>query len=171
MAQAPAAASLRTDQASENFELFPPSNLIADNSLPSAIVVTWDVPIQQDVSFQVQQNTTPDEVGAVDVPGGNTRGSVVIVKSEVPLYFRVRSISKDFRYSSWTIWVEGVPGDPVGQNYVQGWLAQERVVTEPRTTPDGMFTLIIGELDVQEGGVVDVAEGGNVYIVPETAFL
>jgi hypothetical protein len=157
-----------SDQAAANFELSPPSNFIADDGLPSSIVVTWDAPPQQDVTFELQQNTTPDEAGAVTPPGGITRGAMLIVQTDIPLYFRIRSISQDFRYSAWSDWQTSAPGPSAAP---QGWLAQERRVTSERTTPDGMFTLIIGALNIQPGGSVEVLGDGVIYTVPESEYL
>lgn len=92
------------------YELAPPSDLATSNAISGNIVVSWNVPPQQAVSFEVQQNETPVDAGAITIR--ITRGSMVIVGSEVPLYFRVRSISTDFHYSSWSAWTLGTPGTP-----------------------------------------------------------
>lgn len=156
-----------SDQLATALELSPPANFAADDSLPSCIVVTWDVPPQQNVTYQIQQNSSASDVGAIDAVGGFTRGSMLIIRSDDPLYFRIRAVSPDFHYSSWSSWVTSGPGDPIAADHATGWLAQERVVTTSRLTPANTFTLIIGELEITGDGDVEIETGGDVYVTAE----
>ena len=90
---------------SEDFALAPPSNLAA-NPIPEGIVVKWDDPVAQSVAFELQTNDSGVDLGATTYIV--TRSGLVIPSTEI-LYVRVRSISKDFRYSSWSDWVSATP--------------------------------------------------------------
>lgn len=96
------------DQSPPAFELSPPSNLVHDDSLPNCILLRWDCPPQQDITFQVQYNATATDVGASD---HYTRaGEAVIPTTDDPTWFRIRSITEGWRYSSWTDWGSESPG-------------------------------------------------------------
>lgn len=89
------------------FELSPPKNIHSLEVLPGCILLIWDAPIQQVVTFEVQQNTSAAEVGASIVL--TTRGSYAIIPSEVPLYFRIRCVSDNYQSSTWSSWLLAPP--------------------------------------------------------------
>lgn len=90
-----------------SMELAPPSGVEAHNYIPGTIIVEWNAPPQQAVAFEIQTNTTAVESGSSTQLV--TRGSYAIVETSVQLYARVRSISSDFEYSSWSPWVTATP--------------------------------------------------------------
>lgn len=91
------------------FELSPPNSPTSLEVIPGAILYSWDVPAQQPVVFEVQTNTDEIEAGATSVL--TTRGAYAIIPSDVHLYCRVRSVSTDFEYSSWSEWLLCEPGE------------------------------------------------------------
>lgn len=91
-----------------NFQLFPPNNLTLSGNLPNTILVSWDVPPQQDLTFAVQTNTSAIDSGATTV--GMTRGGQLMIHTTTPLYVRVRSVTSNFKYSAWSVWGLGTPG-------------------------------------------------------------
>lgn len=92
----------------QQFELAPPNNVRASDALPDNVLITWDTPPQQPVAFEVQYNTSASATGATS--DLTTRGAYAILESSVTLYARVRSVSPTFQYSSWSDWVNSVPG-------------------------------------------------------------
>lgn len=104
------------DQKEENLtyspELFPPINVRADDIVPGAITILWNVPVKSPISFEVQ--TSPDGLEATATTELITRGSYAIIPTDSPLYFRVRSINFNGQKSAWTAWVQAEPYDTAG---------------------------------------------------------
>lgn len=99
------------DQAPGSLELFAPNNIATSSALPACILVTWDVPPQLSVTFEVQRNSSAIESGATRV--ASTRGGLYIDTGGDPAYFRVRSVTSLWRVSGWSAWVSGIPGTAV----------------------------------------------------------
>lgn len=95
------------DQNPTAFELSPPSNLVSSSVLSGCVLLTWDCPPQQDITFQVQWNTSASDSGASN---RYTRGGQLIIEAAATTYFRLRSITIDWHYSSWTDWGNDDPG-------------------------------------------------------------
>lgn len=98
----------------EDFALAPPNNLAAV-ALPGAIIVQWDDPVAQVLAFEVQTNTSGVDAGATSFIV--TRG-MVSIPTPTALYARVRSVTTDFRYSSWSDWVHATP-DAFSTSYAE----------------------------------------------------
>lgn len=104
----PKSTILSPDQNKTAFELSPPSNLVHDDSLPGCVLLIWDCPPQQDITFEVMYNSSAAEAGAQTM---RTRaGTAVIPTADDPTYFRIRSVTEDWKYSSWTDWGSESPG-------------------------------------------------------------
>lgn len=104
----PKSTILSPDQNKTAFELSPPSNLVHDDSLPGCVLLIWDCPPQQDITFEVMYNSSAAEASAQTM---RTRaGTAVIPTVDDPTYFRIRSVTEDWKYSSWTEWGSESPG-------------------------------------------------------------
>lgn len=88
-----------------DFQLSPPSN-VTIKVFPKALGVTWDDPVAQVLAYEIQSNSSATDVGATSELV--TRG-IFLKPTTTQTYFRVRSITTDFRYSSWSDWVNGTP--------------------------------------------------------------
>lgn len=94
-------------------ELSPPSNLVALPNLSGFCAWNWASPPQKSVAFEFEVNTTATEVGATTYP--YTRGSYLLIPSNVALYARGRSVGPHFQTSSWSSWVSCSPGQSVSR--------------------------------------------------------
>lgn len=102
---APGSQSATSNRNPADFQLAPPSN-VAAVALPKAILVKWDDPIVQVLAYEIQSNSSATDVGATTELV--TRGTF-LKSATVQTYFRVRSITTDYRYSSWSAWVNATP--------------------------------------------------------------
>ena len=93
-----------------DFELAPPADIHDVQAVPGAILAAWNAPPQQAVTFEVQTNFIADEDEASTVL--KTRGSYAVIPSVDALFVRVRSITSDFHYSSWSAWTSMEPAPP-----------------------------------------------------------
>lgn len=96
------------DQTTGSLELAPPSSLETSSVLSGCILLTWDAPPQQVVTFEIQRNTIASESGALIV--AMTRGSSYIDTVGETAHFRVRSVTSAWKRSGWSSWVSGNPG-------------------------------------------------------------
>lgn len=101
-------------------EIAPPSSfrLLGDSLIDGHAVLTWEVPIQQPVAFQIEMNTAESEIGGTVVL--TTRGSYAIIELTQDQFFRIRSVSPEALFSGWSEWVEvELPDDvPDGSPYI-----------------------------------------------------
>lgn len=117
------------------FELAPPAGLNTKALLPGYLTAEWKSPPQSPVAFEVQFSETGSDVDALVALV--TRGSYAFIAvTGVSGSVRVRSVDDQFRHSSWTAWVSGVPGTGSIPN------AEERVVVYDDDT-GGTYTVPI----------------------------
>lgn len=95
------------DQPEGAMELAPPASITAEGLSTTDILVSWEVPAQLSVNFEVQRNSTPVDAGSISV--ATTRGNSYIDTSGDAGYFRVRSVTTEWRVSGWSPWVYGEP--------------------------------------------------------------
>lgn len=99
------------DQDKAAFELSPPSNLQSSDAVGGCILLIWDAPPQQNITFEVQVNTSASESGASLY---RTRAGGILLPAAATTYFRVRSVTENWRYSAWTVWASEDPGSGGG---------------------------------------------------------
>jgi len=97
-------------------ELFPPDNIRTIDSVPGAITIVWDVPVQLPVAFQVQTSTDEGVTNSSIVL--ITRGSYAIIPTaESSLDYRIRSIAEDGQASGWSDWASASPAESTGSGF------------------------------------------------------
>lgn len=90
-----------TGSPSTKFEIYPPSRFRTENLAAGIATLTWDAPIQQSVAFDVQ--VSPDQISVERLL--TTRGSYAMIKIDGVMYARIRSLSSNGRFSSWSSWI------------------------------------------------------------------
>jgi hypothetical protein len=84
-------------------EFPPPQNIRALQSYPGAVVVQWDVTVNQPLAVEIQWNDTASESGATIE--SITRAGHAIIETTDDIYVRARSVDLDGERSDWTDWV------------------------------------------------------------------
>lgn len=120
--------TLRPDQVI----LSPPNRIREELSIPGTLLVAWDVPYQQNLTFQIQ--VSPD--GELVSQTLTTRGAYAIIATDTPQYIRVRSIATNNRFSHWSPWVVMQPAPDYEQSAMGGHIE----TAFDKNTPDD-FTL------------------------------
>lgn len=125
------------DQPAGALELAPPSGVTASSALPGCILVSWEVPAQLSVTFEVQRNSSAVEAGAVTV--AMTRGDSYVDSAGSAAFFRVRSVTTTWQRSGWSAWVSGTPGE------MSGLLTDLTDVALTSLTNDDLFVWIAAD--------------------------
>lgn len=92
----------------EGFELYPPAAVVPLSAIPGCCLWYWSTPPEKPITFEVQTNTVGSENGS-EAQVIRTRGSYWIQSTAVNLFARVRTVTSDYNYSSWSAWVECAP--------------------------------------------------------------
>lgn len=118
-------------------EFPPPQNIRALQSYPGAVVVQWDVTVNQPLAVEIQWNTIEDEAGATIE--SVTRAGHAIIETPDDVFVRARSVDLDGERSDWTDWVSAATGvisvlgfNYLGYNTVGG--SQELLASDWRAT-------------------------------------